>query len=119
MHRIMGSHPQEERRKKVSSSLIQRGLHKFSIVLRLRDITIKQIIASKQTALHAYQQLKKNSFALCQTFIEELAAACAAIGNHSQATELLQLLTHEHQRALAWRIRHIYGQTKNYGVTRD
>ena len=97
MHRIMGSYPQEERRKKVSSSLIQRGLHKFSIVLRLRNITIEQIIAYKQTALHAYQQLKKNSSALHRTFIEELAAARTATGNHSQATELLQLLTHEHQ----------------------
>ena len=84
----MGSHPKEERRKKVSSSLIQHGLHKFSIILCLRDITIDQIIASKQKALYAYQQLKKASFALCQTFIEELAAARAAIRNHSQATEL-------------------------------
>ena len=41
--------------KKVSSSLIQRSLHKFSIVLRLRDTSIEQILTFKQTALHAYR----------------------------------------------------------------
>ena len=40
--------------KKVSSSLIQCGLHQFLLVLWLRGITIEQIIASKQMALHAY-----------------------------------------------------------------
>ena len=90
---------------------------KHHIVTRIQDLTLDQIIQHKQTALQEYRSLKKSSIALRNTHLEDLAEARAAVGNHSRAMELRQLQTHEHQCAMARRIRHIYGKTKGGGVT--
>jgi hypothetical protein len=77
-----------------------------------------QIIAtSKRNTLKEYRSLKLSSSALRTTFLEDLAAAKASVGQNSIATELRQLQTHEHERAMARRIRYIYGTTKGGGVT--
>ena len=51
------------------------------IVDRIRDITIEQAILEKRKALKEYRALKKSSWALRQTHLEELAEAKAAISN--------------------------------------
>jgi hypothetical protein len=51
-----------------------------------------------------YRELKKSSWSLRQTHLEDLAAAKAAVGNTSKAAALRQLQTHEHQRATARRV---------------
>jgi hypothetical protein len=65
-------------------------------------------IHNKQVALKEYRELKKLSWSLRQTHLEDLAAAKAAVGNTSKAAALHQLQTHEHQRATARRVQYIY-----------
>ena len=101
----------------VSSSLLQRGMLKHHIPDRIRDITIEQAIAGKRRALKEYRDMKKSSQALRQTHLEELAEAKAALGHTTKASVLRQLQTHEHQRAMARRIRYIYGSNRAGGVT--
>jgi hypothetical protein len=85
----------------ISSSLLQQGMLKHHISDCIRDISIQQAILSKQAALKEYRQLRKSSWSLRQSHLEDLAEAKAAIGNTTKAAALRQLLTHEHQRAMA------------------
>ena len=88
-----------------------------TLVFHLPDITLDFIILQKQAALKEYRSLKKSSRAFCQTYLEELAEARAAVGsNNSRATKIRQLKAQETQWALARRIRHLYGQLDS-GVT--
>jgi hypothetical protein len=103
--------------KRVSSQLITRGMAKFHLAFRIRDITMAQIITSKRDALKEYRSLKLSSSALRTTFLEDLAAARSAAGHNSIATEICQLQTQEHQRSMARRICYIYGTSKGGGVT--
>jgi hypothetical protein len=57
-------------------------------MFRIQDITLDHIIAEKKKALKDYCSLQKSSVTLRQTYLEELADACAAVGNNSRATEL-------------------------------
>jgi hypothetical protein len=61
--------------------------------------------------------MKKSSVTLWKTHLKDLVEARAAMGNHSKATELRKLITHEHQRAMARRICFLYGKAKAGGVT--
>lgn len=103
--------------KRVSSRLITRGMAKFHLAFRIRDITMAQIIASKRDALKEYRSLKLSSSALRTTFLEDLAAARSAAGHNSIATKIRQLQTQEHQRSMVRQIRYIYGTSKGGGIT--
>jgi hypothetical protein len=102
--------------RRISSRLLSRGMARHHLMFRVQDITLTQIVDKKKEALKEYRLLKKSSLALRQTHLEELAEARAAVGNNPKATELRQLHTREHQRALARRIHHLYG-TLQGGVT--
>ena len=101
----------------ISSSLLQWGMKKFWISDHIQDISLKMAIHNKWVALKEYRELKKLSWSLQQTHLEDLAAAKAAVGNTSKAAALRQLQTHEHQRAMAHRVRYIYGNLRMGGVT--
>jgi hypothetical protein len=90
---------------------------KHHISDRIWDISIKQAILSKQAALKEYRQLRKSSWSLRQSHLEDLAKAKAAIGNTTKAAALRQLQTHEHQRAMARRVQYIYGNLCLGGIT--
>jgi hypothetical protein len=83
----------------------------------MHEITLADIIAKKRAALKDYRSLKLSNHSLRKTYLEDLAEARAAAGNNSTATKIRQLQTNEHQRAMARRIRYIYGEFRNGGVT--
>jgi hypothetical protein len=87
------------------------------VVDRIRDITTKQAILEKRKALKEYRELKQSSKVLCQTHLEDLAEAKAAIGNVTKASAICQLKFHDHQRAMAHHIRYIYGASCAGGVS--
>jgi hypothetical protein len=96
--------------KKVSSCLLSRTLKKANLSSRAKGMGLKYLEEQRKRAYELYQLAKENARDIRETYLSEVAEACAQENKGNKEKVLRQLVQVEKQWATARRIKYIQGK---------